>query len=101
MLQVYEEKLRELKKEMRAFFDRVKEYQERPKAIEALNSILNYSEHFLVGMKNFTGEDQPFTEVELTTLGKLINDTKVCADCSYNSLVLNRLSPFTLIKLNQ
>ena len=47
------------------------------KAIEALNSIMNYSEHFLIGMRNFTGEDQPFTEVEYTTLEKLINETRV------------------------
>ena len=39
---------------------------------------MNYTEHFLVGMKNYTGEDQPFTEVEYTTLEKLINETKVC-----------------------
>ena len=45
--------------------------------MEALNGIMNYTEHFLVGMKNYTGEDQPFTEVEYTTLQKLINETKV------------------------
>ena len=38
---------------------------------------MNYTEHFLVGMKNYTGEDLPFTEVEYTTLEKLINETKV------------------------
>ncbi len=47
-------------------------------AIETLNSILNYSDHFLVSMLNYTGgDDKPFTEVEYTTLEKLINDTKV------------------------
>ena len=45
--------------------------------MEALNGIINYTEHFLVGMKNYTGDDQPFTEVEYTTLQKLINETKV------------------------
>ena len=60
--------------------ERVKEFKDRPRAIEALNSMVNYSEHFLKSMKNFTGDEigeQPFTTVEYTTLEKLIQTTKV------------------------
>ena len=56
---------------------RVREADERPRALEALKGMLNYTRHFLVSLKNFTGEDQPFTMVEFDVLSKLINDTKV------------------------
>ena len=62
---------------VRELYERVKEHEDRPKAIETLNTITNYTEHFLVNMKNFTGEDQPFTEVEYGTLEKLISGIKV------------------------
>ena len=62
---------------VRELYERVKEHEDRPKAIETLNTIINYTEHFLVNMKNFTGEDQPFTEVEYGTLEKLISGIKV------------------------
>ena len=76
-LQAYEDKLQELKKMMRAVKERVKEHEERPKALEALKTVMNYSEGFLKSMKNFTGEDLPFTETEYNTLEKLINETRV------------------------
>ena len=74
---MYEDKLSELKKLTADLYQRVHEAEERPKAIEALNGIVNYTEFFLDGMKNLTGEDKPFTEVEYTTLEKLIITTKV------------------------
>ena len=58
-------------------FYRVEQYKERPRAIEALNSAVNYSQHFLKTMQNFTGEDQPFTEVEHKKLTDLVADTQV------------------------
>ncbi|ESO05028.1 hypothetical protein HELRODRAFT_111473 [Helobdella robusta] len=77
---VYQDKLTELHNMVKDLFDRVYEYQERPVAIEALNSRVNHSEFFLEGMKNFTaitaGDDQPFTLVEMETLKKLIEETK-------------------------
>ncbi|KAK2147196.1 hypothetical protein LSH36_564g01052 [Paralvinella palmiformis] len=73
---VYDIKLSELKKLTADLYQRVYEAEERPKAIEALNGVVNYTEYFRDGMKNLTGEDQPFTEVELATLEKLINTTK-------------------------
>jgi len=48
-------------------------------AIAALNSMVNHSEFFLAFMKNFTGEDLPFTQVEFDVLDKMINDTRVSA----------------------
>ena len=71
----YEDKLSDLQKITKDLQLRVYELQERPKALEALNSIMNYSTHFLIGMQNYTGEDQPFTEVEYNTLKKLVQDT--------------------------
>lgn len=59
-------------------YGRVNEMLERPAAIEALNSMVNHTMYFMVGMKNFTGEDQPFTQVEYDALEKLITETKVC-----------------------
>ena len=78
--QEYEDKTKELQKLFKPLAERVKEAQDRPKAIEALNSMVNYSEHFLSSMKNFTGEvagEQPFTTVEYGTLEKLITETRV------------------------
>lgn len=77
--QVYIEKLRELKKPVKPLEFRVKEMQERPEALAALKSMLNHSEYFLTTAKNLsqTMEDPMFTEVEVTTLEKLINETTV------------------------
>ncbi|XP_022325239.2 hypoxia up-regulated protein 1-like isoform X1 [Crassostrea virginica] len=74
--EVFRNKLKELKKMVKDLQHRVKELRERPKALEALNSILNHSEFFLVSVKNLSlGEDPMFTEVEAKTLEKLINET--------------------------
>jgi len=59
---------------------RVKELKERPEALAALNSMLNHSTFFLASVKNLSVidvEDKMFTEVEIETLEKLINETKV------------------------
>jgi len=77
MLQVYEDKLKLLKTATRDVFDRVKELNERPVVIEAFNGLVNHTEHFLKAMKNFTGEDLPFTQVEYDALEKLLTDSKV------------------------
>jgi hypothetical protein len=49
----------------------------RPKRLADLKEILNISSHFLGTIRNETGEDKPFTEVEVTALEKLINTTIV------------------------
>ena len=61
----------------RSLYERVTELRERPTAVAALNSMMNHSEFFLYFMRNFTGEDLPFTQVEFDVLDKMINDTRV------------------------
>ena len=57
---------------------RVYEKEERPKALAALKQHINSTTIFLETVRNMTDIDDPiFTEVELTTLEKLINETKV------------------------
>merc|ERR1712018_780138 len=59
---------------------RVEEHQGRPEILEALNSMVNSSEHFLAKAKNDTEnkapEDAYFTTIELEALEKKINETK-------------------------
>jgi hypoxia up-regulated 1 len=84
---VFQNKLKELKKAVKDLKYRVKELRERPKALEALNSMLNHSEYFLVSVRNLSqGEDPMFTEVEANTLEKLINETYVSPEkvCTHN-----------------
>merc|ERR1711894_651407 len=61
-------------------FARVEEHQGRPEILEALNSMVNSSEHFLAKAKNDTEnkapEDAYFTTTELEALEKKINETK-------------------------
>merc|ERR1739848_945685 len=73
-------KLDELKALTKDLFARVEEHQGRPEILEALNSMVNSSEHFLAKAKNDTKnkapEDAYFTENELELLEKKINETK-------------------------
>lgn len=75
----YEKKLDELHELTRDLFSRVWEHKERPEALKALHSMLNHSSHFLISAKNLTKSANPekdvFTDVEINTLEKLINDT--------------------------
>ena len=75
--QEFEAKLNDLKTLTKDMYDRVNELHERPTAIAALNGMVNHSEFFRDFMKNFTGEDQPFTQVEYDVLDKMINETRV------------------------
>ncbi|XP_048257945.1 hypoxia up-regulated protein 1-like isoform X2 [Haliotis rufescens] len=73
---VFIKKLKSLKDSLKDVVRRVFELEERPKALEALKSMLNHSFHFLKSVKNLTTTDDPiFTEVEVTTLETLINET--------------------------
>ena len=49
----------------------------RPKYLEAFNVSLNVSRDFLFRMKNLTEDLQIFTEVEISKLESLINETEV------------------------
>ena len=55
----------------------MKELELRPKFLSKMASSLNVSHDFLERMKNLTSEIQIFTEVEMTTLETLINETEV------------------------
>ncbi|KAF4108089.1 hypothetical protein G5714_010848 [Onychostoma macrolepis] len=69
------EKLSELKKLCRAMFFRVEERKKWPDRLAALNSMLNHSTIFLKSARLIPESDQIFTEVELKTLERVINET--------------------------
>ncbi|NXJ99623.1 HYOU1 protein, partial [Corythaixoides concolor] len=71
------EKLSELKKLCRNLFFRVEERRKWPERLAALESLLNHSTIFLKGARMIPESDQIFTEVELSTLEKAINETTV------------------------
>ena len=73
---VLEEKLKSLKALTKELFARVKEHQDRPESLAALRNMLNITEMFYSNAINVTQEDQIFTEVELTALRKLVDDTQ-------------------------
>ena len=61
----------------RALFKRVSEAKKRPKLLANLASSLNISHDFLGRMKNLTSEVKIFSEVEITSLEKLIGEVEV------------------------
>ncbi|XP_050433030.1 hypoxia up-regulated protein 1 [Adelges cooleyi] len=67
-------KLDDLVKVVRPIWERTIEHTERPAKLEALDKALNNSKMFLEGVRNTTLENTPFTQVEIDTLQKLIND---------------------------
>ncbi|XP_075630838.1 hypoxia up-regulated protein 1 [Balearica regulorum gibbericeps] len=69
------DKLSELKKLCRNLFFRVEERRKWPERLSALESLLNHSTIFLKGARMIPESDQIFTEVELNTLEKAINET--------------------------
>uniref|UniRef100_A0A673WKR3 Hypoxia up-regulated protein 1 n=1 Tax=Salmo trutta TaxID=8032 RepID=A0A673WKR3_SALTR len=68
------EKLQELRKLCKAMFFRVEERRKWPDHLAALESMLNHSSFFL-SVKLTPEDDQIFTEVELKTLDRVINET--------------------------
>ncbi|XP_050415640.1 hypoxia up-regulated protein 1 isoform X1 [Patella vulgata] len=77
----YKSKLKTLKDGMKDILIRFKEREERPKALDALFNMLNHSNYFLATIKNLSSlEDPVFTEIEITTLEKLVNETKTWRD---------------------
>ncbi|KAM9498990.1 hypoxia up-regulated protein 1-like isoform 1-T3 [Salvelinus alpinus] len=69
------EKLQELRKLCKAMFFRVEERRKWPDHLAALESMLNHSSFFLRNVKLTPEDDQIFTEVELKTLDRVINET--------------------------
>ncbi|XP_044254414.1 hypoxia up-regulated protein 1 [Tribolium madens] len=76
----YEKKLESLKVLTNDLFKRVWEHNERPEALNALNSMLNQSSHFLQVAKNLTKSVNPekdvFTDAEIEGLEKIIKETE-------------------------
>ncbi|KFD66598.1 hypothetical protein M514_01595 [Trichuris suis] len=70
----YAEQLKFLKGLTKGFFYRHKEMTERPNAINMLKELMNYSSVFLENAERLLAE-KILTEVELTTLAKLLNET--------------------------
>merc|ERR1712088_1281545 len=79
-IDILKSKLEEIKALTKDLFARVEEHKGRPEILEALNSMVNSSEHFLAKAKNDTKnkapEDAYFTENEVELLEKKINETK-------------------------
>ncbi|XP_060035938.1 hypoxia up-regulated protein 1 isoform X2 [Erinaceus europaeus] len=69
------EKLAELRKLCQGLFFRVEERKKWPERLSALDNLLNHSSMFLKGARLIPEMDQIFTEVEMTTLEKIINET--------------------------
>ncbi|XP_061400706.1 hypoxia up-regulated protein 1 [Musca vetustissima] len=77
--EMYENKLKALKKLTDVFMARHWEHEERPEALKALSKMIEGAEGFLKSAKNLTKETNPekdvFTQVEIDTLSKVISDT--------------------------
>lgn len=78
---MFTDKLKDLKELMKNVNLRVREKEERPKALAALKQHLNHTTVFLETVKNMSDPEDPiFTEVELTTLQTLITEITVWLD---------------------
>ncbi|XP_051164816.1 hypoxia up-regulated protein 1 isoform X3 [Leptopilina boulardi] len=73
---VYEEKLASLKALTNDLYERVFEHRERPEVIKGMKSMLNGSRVFLHNMRNLNKSSEIFTEIEIETLDKVINETQ-------------------------
>ncbi|XP_048872168.1 hypoxia up-regulated protein 1 [Brienomyrus brachyistius] len=69
------EKLSDLKKLCKSMFFKVEERRKWPDRLAALDSMLNHSSFFLKSARLIPEDDQIFTDVELKTLEKIINET--------------------------
>lgn len=69
------EKLADLRKLCQGLFFRVEERKKWPERLSALDNLLNHSSMFLKGARLIPEMDQIFTEVEMTMLEKVINET--------------------------
>lgn len=69
--------MRELKRASRSLVKRVEEAEKRPKLIDQLVESINISFNFAAKMRNLTEDLQIFTEVEMTSLTTLANESMV------------------------
>lgn len=81
--EIYEEKLSYLQKLTNDVYERVYEHRERPEALKGMISMLNASTTFLNNMRNLSLSSEIFTQIEIETLEKVINETQEY----YNTIV--------------
>lgn len=97
----YEAKLDNIKSITNDMMTRVFEHKERPEALNALNSMLNSSRHFLDNAKNLTKTSNPekdvFTDIEIEALEKLILETEEWRDKKIEEQ--NKLKKYETVKL--
>ncbi|XP_060818511.1 hypoxia up-regulated protein 1 isoform X2 [Bombus pascuorum] len=74
--EIYEEKLSQLQKLTNDVYERVYEHRERPEVLKGMASMLNGSTTFLNNMRNLSLSSEIFTQVEIETLEKVINETQ-------------------------
>lgn len=74
--EIYEEKLSYLQKLTNDVYERVYEHRERPEALKGMTSMLNASTTFLNNMRNLSLSSEIFTQIEIETLEKVINETQ-------------------------
>ncbi|XP_058809173.1 hypoxia up-regulated protein 1 isoform X2 [Phymastichus coffea] len=87
----YEEKLYELQKLTADVNERVFEHKERPEALKGMLSMINGSRTFLTNMKNLNVSSEIFTQIEIETLEKVINETE-----EYHAMVIKASSEMKL-----
>jgi len=90
--EVYEGKFKALKLMTKDLTDRVREHKDRPDALDALDKMINISIGFLDSSKDLSEDQQFFTEVELTTLEKLVTESVAWRD---NKLEEQQKTPLT------
>lgn len=73
---VFEEQIKKLASITNELFNRVREHRERPEALGALRNILNISDMFHSNAINMSEDDQVFSQVELTNLRVLVDETQ-------------------------
>lgn len=76
----FEEKLSKLNGQTKELFERVREHSDRPEALSSLTNMLNIADMFHTNAMNVSKDEQIFSDVELSTLRKLIDDTKTWMD---------------------
>lgn len=95
---VFEEQIKKLSTTTKELFDRVREHRERPEALFALRNILNISDMFHSNAINMSEDDQVFSQVELTNLRKLVDDTQtwMVESVKEQALLPNHVNPTKL-----
>ena len=92
--ETYEQKLTDLQKLTNDLYERVFEHRERPEALKGMVSMLNGSRTFLNNMRNLNVSAEIFTQIEIETLEKAINETQVIFNDFYKEINTQRIFCF-------